>query len=389
MKLLALIKKELVRFFRDPKLLLTMILPGLVIFLIYSIMGEVMWNMTPTYEFQVEKVGSSVILEGFLDEAVKQNEGWSLSVKQAESVEAAKKKVESGELSALIVFSENFDETHLTYTPLSGTPAPQVEIFYRSADENSAAFYELASGIFEGYEQTISNKFNLNTGEDDYDFSGETELFTSVFGSVLPFLVVALIFSACMGVTLESVAGEKERGTLATVLVTSVKRTHVALGKVIPLSLTAMIGALSSFLGVVLSLPKLAGMSIGSFTANYSFGAYVGLFFLILSIVPLIVAAISAVSTFAKTVKEASAYTSIIMIFIVVLSLLSSFVGSIGAWATFIPVLNAVVAMQNILSLSAVVWETVVSILLNLVYTGALVALIAWMLGNERIMFGK
>lgn len=214
-------------------------------------------------------------------------------------------------------------------------------------------------------------------------------MMTSMMSGLLPFLVVIFIFSACMSVTLESVAGEKERGTLATILITSARRTDVALGKVIPLSCMSAIGATSSFLGVVLSLPKLMGMSIGGFMTSFGFLSYLALFLLILSVVPLIVSLVSVVSTYAKSVKEASAYTSVVMILTMVLSIVSAFVSGIGDWIVAIPVLNAVVCMQSVMTGSIMIWQTFVSVGINLVYTALLVFAISKMLSSERIMFGS
>ena len=90
-----------------------------------------------------------------------------------------------------------------------------------------------------------------------------------------------------------------------------------------------------------------------------------------------------------KTVKEASAYTSIVMIFLMVLSLVSSFVPMLGAWSVAVPALNAVAGMQQVLSGGYALWQPLVSVLLNLVYTALLVVLVARMLASERIMFGK
>ena len=40
-----------------------------------------------------------------------------------------------------------------------------------------------------------------------------------------------------MSVAPESIAGEKDRGTIATLLVTPLKRTHLAIGKIISLAI--------------------------------------------------------------------------------------------------------------------------------------------------------
>ena len=44
MKLLALMKKEFLRFFRDPRLIITMLLPGILIYAIYSLIGSFVNN---------------------------------------------------------------------------------------------------------------------------------------------------------------------------------------------------------------------------------------------------------------------------------------------------------------------------------------------------------
>ncbi len=222
-----------------------------------------------------------------------------------------------------------------------------------------------------------------------YDFTDPDEIPKAMMSGILPFIVVVFIFSACMSITLESVAGEKERGTLATILVTSVKRSHVALGKIVPLSCVAALGAASSFIGVSLSMPKLMGASVGSVIGGFGFLSYLLIFLLILSVVPLITSLISVVSAYSRSVKEASAYTSVIMILIMLISLVTSFVPGIGAWAVAIPVLNSVVCMQNILLFQTSVWQSLVSVGINLVYTALLVFVITKMLSSEKIMYGS
>ena len=53
MKLIALMKKEFLRFFGDPKLIVTMLLPGILIYLIYSLMGSAIFGGEEAYNFKV------------------------------------------------------------------------------------------------------------------------------------------------------------------------------------------------------------------------------------------------------------------------------------------------------------------------------------------------
>ena len=382
MKLLALMKKEFARFFGDPKLLITMILPGVLIYLIYSIMGSAMFGgEAQKYDFKVYVSGESAVVD-VIDASVAQNEGWTaefvhLPAEGAATVEEARAAVESGEASALIVFSEDFDAS-VAQGAQGGASA---QLVYNSEDEASAAFASLAGGILDGYGRSFA--FTMT------DFAESADFARTMMAGILPFLIVVFIFSSCMSVTLESVAGEKERGTLATILVTSARRTDIALGKVLPLSCVSLIGAASGFLGVVLSLPTLMGISVDAAAAGVGALGYFMLLLLIVSVVPLIVSAIATVSTLSRTVKEASSYTGILMILMMVLSIVAAFVSGIGDWAVAIPVLNAVVAMQGVLTGAMRVWQCLVSFGLNLVYTAVLVFVISRLLSSERIMFGK
>ena len=86
------------------------------------------------------------------------------------------------------------------------------------------------------YESALANKFDVNPGEEVYDMATEEDLSAQVFSMMVPMLLMIFLFSGCMAVAPESIAGEKERGTIATLLVTPVKRSHLAVGKIISLS---------------------------------------------------------------------------------------------------------------------------------------------------------
>ena len=115
MKLLALMKKEFARFFGDPKLLVTMILPGVLIYFIYSVMGSAIFGGTEpqTYAFTVYVSGESAVTRT-IQSAVEEN-GWTaeflaIPAEGAQTVDEAAEKVNSGEATALLVFSEDFDD---------------------------------------------------------------------------------------------------------------------------------------------------------------------------------------------------------------------------------------------------------------------------------------
>lgn len=368
MKLCALIKKEFHRFFHDPRLVITMLLPGILIFLLYSFLGEVIYSgESDKYEFKVYLAGDSAARSAIV--SVIEGAGHTVEWLTFENEDAARSAVERGDAQAIVTFSEQFDETYGT-----------VNIVYDASDAESSTFYALASAALTAY--------GMSFAVTEESITSSSEMGAQMMQVMLPFLCVCLIFSACMSVTLESVAGEKERGTLATILVTSASRRDIALGKVIPLSCISMFGAVSSFLGVACSMPKLMGVSLG-FLGSYSVWSYLLLFISIVSTVPLIVSLISAVSALSRSVKEASGYTAAMMVITMVVSLLSAFVPAMGDWVYVVPVLNSVVAMQGVLAGELLVWQSLLGVGMNLLYTAILVFAITRLLSSERVMFGK
>ena len=66
----TIIKKELSRFFKDPRLLITtIILPGLMIYVMYSFMGDGLATQFSTpeeYIYRVDVVNQSVLVDNYV-----------------------------------------------------------------------------------------------------------------------------------------------------------------------------------------------------------------------------------------------------------------------------------------------------------------------------------
>ena len=212
-----------------------------------------------------------------------------------------------------------------------------------------------------------------------------------IFSMIAPMLVLMFLFSGCMAVAPESIAGEKERGTLATMLVTPVRRSHIAAGKIIALSTLSLLSGLCSFLGIILSLPKLMGAAGSLSAAVYTIGDYAMLLGIVLSSVLVIVALVSVVSAFAKSVKEATAMIGPLMILVMLLGVSTMFSsGSTGSYLWYlIPLYNSARAMNGVFSFAASPVAVLITVVINVVAAMGLAFLLAKMFDSEKIMFNK
>lgn len=384
--LLTIIKKELARFFSDKRMVFsTVLLPGLMIYLLYSVMGSAIMNKFSADELQpplVAVFGSSEAVEPMLSQSV--------CLAEYASEEDAMDAVSAQALDAVVVFPEAFDAAFNAYE-VGSAPAPNIAIYYNSASSDSQAAYTQLDELFSGYEATLCNKFDINAGGIGYDLVSEADETSSVFSMMLPMLLMMFLFSGCMSVAPESIAGEKERGTIATLLITPVGRSQIALGKIMALSVIALLSAASSAIGTILSLPKLmsgAGSISGSL---YSVGDYLLLAAVIASTVLLLVALISIVSAFARTIKEAQTLVTPLMLVVMFLGITAMFGNSASESSAvyLIPLYNSVQSMVSILTFDISALHLLLTVISNLVYAllGALV--LTRMFRSERIIFSK
>ncbi len=387
----TIFKKELARFFKDRRTLIALIMPGLLIYSIYSLMGNFMGDaFMPDEEYApiVYSVNTPESAQALFDAAE-----IGLKATDIDDIENKKEAISDGMSTVLVVFPENFDEKIAEYSPASGDPAPNIEIYYNSSNTNSAMAYSMVGALLDQFESTMTNKFDINrpVSEDQtFDLATDEDMTGMIFSMMMPMLLMMLLFSGCMAVAPESIAGEKERGTIATLLITPTKRSHIAIGKILALSVMALISGSSSTIGTVLSLPKLMGGTIELDGAVYSMQHYTMLAVVILSTVLVFITLISIISAYAKTVKEASTYLTPLMI----LSMLVGLSGMTGTTAEnpilyAIPIFNSVQSMIGIFSFELNIVHVIITVCANIAVTAIGIFILTRMFSSERIMFNK
>lgn len=219
----TIFKKELARFFGDRRMAVTtLLLPGLMIYLMYTFMGSAL-----TGRFSVEDTYKPTAVVENLPDSLSPTLSQALDLQEeAEPMDL----VRDQELDLYIRFPANFDADVAAYDMSSEATAPQVEVYYNSAATSSSNGYSLVKEILDQYESSLVNKFHVNW-DGIYDLATQEDATGFVFSSMMPMLLLIFLFSGCMAVAPEAIAGEKERGTIATLLITPAKRGSIALGK--------------------------------------------------------------------------------------------------------------------------------------------------------------
>ena len=387
---LTIMNKELARFFGDKRMVVSILMPGVLIYIMYAFMGNAMgsaFGMDEDYTPAIQAVSLPGSMEALLPQT-----GFSLITGTDE--EAAKEAVTNQELDLLLVFPEGFDEAVAAYEASSGAPAPNVEVYYNSASTNSSFAYRAVVDLMDAYEAQMVNKFDVNAGGEGYDLATAEDAAGSFFAMMMPMLLMIFLYSGCAAVAPESIAGEKERGTIATMLITPIRRSHIAVGKILALAVISLVSAASSTIGTILALPKMMGMEGAGVEMNasiYGIQDYLLLAAVIASTVLLLVTLISILSAFAKTTKEAQTYVVPVMILVMVLGVTGMFGGgaSQNLVSYLIPLYNSVQCMTGVFSFSTLTSGVLVTLAVNGACTIAGVAVLAVMFNNEKIIFSR
>lgn len=389
----AVARKEFARFFRDPKMVFgTLLLPGLLIYVLYSIMGDGIME-----QFTAEDTEPAAVYVENEPASLKEALGalsFQMLSQEGKTEEGLKEEIQNKEAELYVVFPESFDEKIAAYdSQTASEPAPNVEIYYNSASNESRAAYEAVAAVLDQYESHLANKFDVNSAQSGgvYDLATKEDVTGQMFSMLLPMLMMIFLFTGCMAVAPESIAGEKERGTIATLLVTPIKRSELAIGKVLSLSVISLLSGVSSFLGTMLSLPKLMGSASGMDASVYQLSDYLLLLAVILVSVLIIVSLISIISAYSRSVKEANTAVVPLMVVVMFIGITSMFgTGAPENPALYcIPLYNSVQSMNGIFSFHYNPMNIGITLVSNLVWTVLLIYVITRMFNSEKIMFSK
>ena len=393
----TIVRKEFARFFGDRSLLFTaVIMPGLLIYIVYSLMGENIGkshqddnedtttvyvdNLPESLRADFDSIPFQLVTEGFNAVALI---GDSLADKEKNLI--------------YVNFPPHFDSLIAAYDPMGGEAAPNVKIYHNSNSDNSELAYQTVKTYLEDWENSRNNMFDINAEnpdtEETFDMADEDDSLGEILGQLFPMLLMMLLFSGCMAVAPTAIAGEKERGTIATLLVTPMRRSELAIGKILSLSTFAMLSGLSSFLGIILSLPRMLngdGVDI-DFAIPYTTSDYLLILCVLISTVLVMVSCISILSALAKDVKSAGTLVLPLMLLVMFVGFTPMLGGDApeALTAYLVPFYNSVQSMASVFSFNINPAAIGITVVANIAYTAIAVFVLTRMFNSEKVMFGK
>jgi len=359
MKLLTIIfRKELRDMLRDRRTLFFMIvMPFLVIFLIFNLsmrLGMDMEKRAQEKELQVAVFAAGPLPEfiNMLQVSKKVKINTTVNKKEIEQT------VQNGRLDFAISFAEDFSET----VDREGTN--EVQIYYKASTSENEMALERIRKVMEKYKQQLLErrlqKKNMTAAFVEpikiveKDVSSIREKMGQRLGGMLPYFLVIFCFLGAMYPAIDLAAGEKERGTMETLLVSPASRLQIVVGKFLVVTASGIFTALSSVLWLYLVFRQSRMIPPGVLGVILKLIEWKSLLLLFSMIIPLcafFAAILLSVSVFAKSYKEAQSIITPLNIMIIIPVLIGIFPGiKLNATTALIPILNISLATKEIIA---------------------------------------
>lgn len=393
--------KEMARILKDKKMVFSVfLLPVLIMVVLLTIIN----NLAGQMQSDIEEHKAIVWMQNEPDsfETFLASAGAEYDIRTIASdsdIGEAEDAILNGDADLLIEFPVDFDAMIAGFQ--EGDEVPQIKTYYNPSEEySSQAYQEISVGVLESYRQTLLagrvgnpdaiTVFTVNSDNDDMVIQDDEKASGQALGMMLPYFITILLFAGAMGIGTDMIAGEKERGTMASLLVAPVKRSSIVLGKVFALMVVSGISSLVYVAGMVICTPFMMDSMTGMDEAlNLNLGPdqILMLGLLLVAIAFLYSAVVALISVFAKTTKEASSYIMPVYMVVLVVGLLTMFrMGDGGPWDYYIPFYNSAIALQAILSHELTMSQYLITLVETLALGGILTVLIARAFNNEKVM---
>jgi sodium transport system permease protein len=216
------------------------------------------------------------------------------------------------------------------------------------------------------------------------------------YGGLIPYLAILMCMTGAMYPAMDLTAGEKERGTMETILSSPISRTHLVLGKFL-LVLTASLAtatlsviSMGASFTILSNLIPVQGVAEGLPIMPIHARTALAVFAMAVPIGVLFSATLITISLFAKTFKEAQSYLTP-MTFVVLIPAVAAVLPGVELTPklALIPILNVSLLCKELVA-GTYHWNYVALIFLSTcVYAVAALFLAVKMFQRESVLFSS
>lgn len=231
------------------------------------------------------------------------------------------------------------------------------------------------------------------------EVGGNTRMASKILGMIVPYMLILMLFAGSLQLGIYATAGERERGTLVTLLATSLPRNQIILGKLLYIFSVGILTSIVNLAAMTLAVGRgLIGPGASEAAAAARPAADLGvvanpvtLLLIFLLMVPLGLLFSNIILLGGIQAKNSQEAGTSIMPALLVVIFLGIFSMSPGiekmAWLDYTPILNVSLVIRKLFAQQATVWNYLVAFGMTVGLAGAMTWLSTWLLNRESAIF--
>lgn len=390
----SLYKKEMLDVLRDKKTVLMMIVVPLLLYPLLFVVGLQFVNSITkdidettyrvAFDYEVEKE----LLQQFMDKDSHSKEEYSFELYEVEDCLSA---LGNGQID---VYIERIDEGE----------KPEYRIHYLSSVNNSVYASDKAAEVLNLYSRSITVSIIEELGLDAdkvlqpinviyADMSTKEESAGNMLGIMLPFMLIFSILLGTMYPAIDTTAGERERGTLETVLTLPITNRQLIVSKFLAVSTIGLVSALLNIISMgcvgAYTFSMVSTVSDEKLDMSKFIPAILVGILCVIAFSVFISAVTMCVCAFAKTYKEANNYITPLTLVIMFASFVEFLPNVVltGRMA-LMPVANICLLIRDILAFKFDIGVIAIVLVSNVAYGIMAVMFLGKIYNSESILFG-
>ena len=261
--------------------------------------------------------------------------------------------VEENSIQALVVVADSITS--------AGYRVFNTDIFYnRSNEKSTLAFSKIRDELQNREIMMIGDRLrSINVNEEilnaveikEENVAPPEKMIGFALGKFLPYLLIILTISGASVIASDLVAGEKERGTLETILVSAAGRNELVLGKYLTIITISIATVLLNLFSMYISFKHIMSQA-GEAVQNVQLplGNFALILVLMLPLITFFSAILLSISTYSRNIKEAQSYQMPLIFGSMMLSMVSFLPGfELNTGFAFIPIVNFSLLIRDIM----------------------------------------
>ena len=352
-KIFIIARKEFLDLLRDKRTLIRMILIPLLVFPIIINLVTMVQSSAAEKE-AVKEINVGYVLNGQSSQMIDSfSEVPNYNFIEYSDSNALKEQLLIDSITVGLHFAAAFDSDY------SAGKSPDLSLFYEGVNQEDLGRVKFLIEM----QDSIYTDNRMKSIDKDYgfiepftvvkrDIGDDNELIAKYAGGMLPYFFLAFCFMGCMIPAIDMFAGEKERGTIETLLTTPVKRVYIVVGKMIVVTVFGLLSASLALLGLYVGLNYmgLEGGFMDLIKGMLTPGLIATLYILLVPLAIFFAGIMIPISVYSKSFKEAQSILTPLNILVVLPAIFGFLPGvELDYTTAFIPILNVVLACKSLI----------------------------------------